>query len=80
MICEKCGIERTESDFLGRDVCFRCQYRFKIERTRKKVKRCRQCNKPISSNRWIYCSTDCACIGKRELDKRYSDNQLTILK
>lgn len=81
MICKGCGSERTENDFLGQDICFRCQYRKKMDDVeKKKVRKCRECSKIIITQRWVYCSLECACNGKKQLDKDYWEANITFLK
>lgn len=67
MICSRCLKERLETDFLGKDICFHCQYVDKTCGNRIKLDRfCGVCKKKImkqetgwASSRWMYCSDEC---------------------
>ena len=77
MLCQECGNDRVEEDFLGKDTCFRCQYKKKVEIIKNnKVNKCRQCNLVLESSRWVYCSSECAYKGKKYLDANYWENRI----
>ena len=76
MICPQCGENRVDKDFLGKEICFKCQYQKKMESDEKKVKTCRICHSPIGLHRWVYCSDKCARKGEKALKKDYWTNFL----
>ena len=71
MICKKCGTDRKQEDFLGKETCYRCQYLDKLHTITKKTRKCRECKAELDSNRWTYCSPECAKIGEKDLKKNY---------
>ena len=79
MICDRCTIERNQSDFLpSHFYCYHCVYEIKKLNLEKKnipkVLKCRMCKKeiPFEENakkrqRNVFCSKDCALQGHKEL-------------
>ena len=73
MICKKCSADRKPTDFLNKNgVCYRCVYNAKLEKYRDpEPKKCRICETPIASQRWVYCSNYCSDIGEQMQKKRH---------
>lgn len=75
MHCPKCFNERNESDFLGKETCFKCQYAEKLKNKPKK-NQCKECLGPIQSNRWSYCSEVCAKVSLLRQKRSYWTRQV----
>lgn len=71
MKCESCLADKDEKDFLGKEICYRCQYRIKIEG---ELRFCRECKRELNSNKWVYCSRDCAKVGEKKMKRKYWTN------
>ena len=73
MLCPVCQIEKLDKDFLNDSpICYKCVYQLKITKkdSKKKEERlCRECEKPVSYPRRVFCSIECA-----ELDKAKNNN------
>lgn len=63
MLCKNCNTERELSDFFGKEICYKCEYKRKKKEIRKFIK-CKVCNGVLPPGRWTYCSRECARIGK----------------
>ena len=71
MMCPQCSIERNkEKDFLGKEICYKCQYQKKLKNPKIK-KKCRICSGSLPKNKWVYCKWECADIGMREQKKNW---------
>jgi hypothetical protein len=69
-ICPECHIEMLDKDFFGKEVCYRCIYKVKMQ-NQENGKFCRICRSKINSSRWVYCSTKCSNIGELKMKKDY---------
>ena len=79
MLCDNCGKERLETDFINNQkFCYRCEYRKKLEiipqKRTKNPNFCRMCGIYIvhienlkKRQRNIFCSSGCAEKGHKEL-------------
>lgn len=59
MICPKCLTERKESEFYGKEECYKCVYNSKII-SKGKSTHCKICGKVLPHGRRINCSEECA--------------------
>jgi hypothetical protein len=72
MKCIECLAEKEEKDFLGKEICYKCQYKKKIGRSSCRGERkCRTCQRLLLEHRWVYCSKQCANIGGVKMKKEY---------
>ena len=61
MICECCCNDLESKDFINKNKkCYRCVYAEKINKTIKKIKKCKWCEKEYILGRRLYCSSECA--------------------
>lgn len=78
MLCPECQVDRKDNDFLGKENCYKCQYKKKVENYNPIIKvKCKQCSKEfIKSNRWVYCSWQCQQESEAKQKKGYWTNNL----
>ncbi len=70
--CEKCSSERPIEDFYGKDLCYSCVYKTKINLKTKKVhKKCMVCMERIPEGRRVVCCPDCAHIQATKQKKNH---------
>jgi hypothetical protein len=58
-------VERPIEDFLGKEICYKCEYRRKKREIKAQLK-CKICGGPLPIGRWSYCSKECAKEAKRK--------------
>lgn len=68
MRCSGCGNNYDESDFFGKEKCYKCIYNEKVSIKDKKEKcnYCKICKKKVPKGRWIFCSEECSEIEHKE--------------
>lgn len=74
MICNACREERDKKDFfVDKKRCYKCVYEEKCEKIKKisLSNCCKMCDQPCADKRWVYCSEDCAAMGKKQHGKDY---------
>lgn len=78
VICKGCLEERNEKDFLGKDSCYKCQYKKKLEQLDpNSIKLCKGCGcRVLKSNRWRYCSNECQRMAEIQQKKEYWTNHV----
>lgn len=62
MICPECLVDHKESDFFGKERCYKCIYKEKTKgiSTKSKIVNCKVCGKPVPPERRKICSEKCA--------------------
>ena len=78
MICPECNQERSADAFLGKENCYKCQYKNKVNQPKPiQFVNCRQCNKSFQkSSRWVYCSWECQQLSENQQKKDYWTNHV----
>lgn len=74
MHCEQCKIERSEKDFFGKTICYKCTYLNKSAikvKMPKEPRLCKLCSNPICKSRWAYCSPECQVTSANIKQKNY---------
>lgn len=79
MICPTCNLDKDEKDFfkgeleVPKKICYKCEYARKMISLKNEwnLKKCRLCRKPIPTNKWVYCSKECADKGEIQQKKDY---------
>ena len=62
--CENCKKEKTDTDFYKENICYRCQYRQKVQAQKTKTKLCKICYNPLGKGKSAYCSDKCLYVAK----------------
>jgi hypothetical protein len=83
MICPSCNEERKQSDFLGKDRCYKCIYKEKtcVVKQKKAVDtRCIICGVLLELPKRKYCSDECIDESLRRHNKSYWTRKISAQK
>jgi hypothetical protein len=78
--CAVCGTDKDDDCFITGNVCYKCVYKDKLDKTPKKIPRCRVCNKRCPDGRRLYCSDDCCAVSKKEKDQSSWYKKISVPK
>ena len=69
--CPKCLIIVKSKDFFGKNWCYKCIYKQKIEciKTPNIPKKCLICGVELPSKRWKFCSSKCSDINDEKTER-----------
>lgn len=78
MICPSCFVERKETDFQGKTICYKCVYKGKLAMPKNHGSiECKWCGDQFErGERWIYCSFECQQKAEAKQKRDYWTNKV----
>jgi hypothetical protein len=74
MLCPSCKTKREKKAFLGKKICYKCQYAAKVQE--QEVRKCKECGKVLPTYKWKTCGGECAEKSAIKLKKEYWVNEV----